>query len=1654
VRRHAKATSAGSTSGSGGSRALFDRVFATRGASNEAKGSGAPSQMFGLFAGLITLLLIALLPASASAVNYELSEAHPSFCSGSGVVGGECGELKGVAVDQSTGHVYVVDQGNNRVDEFAPDGTFVRAFGADVVLSGQHNNGTTNPEVCEPANSSPTDVCKAGVTTATIPGAFGTGARGIAVDPVSHVVYVTVAAARLTYYDGSSTVHSGNTSNFLGQTEGTASAAPSVNVGAPEKFAASTGLALDGSDPLHRYLYVAINVNTSAKTLIDKFEVSGSGLTATSYKCQITGTASDTSVNHTECGNPIPGTTNNNDAHKDGVFEGLAIGGSSNVNGTTGSQVGGNLAVDANGNVFVAEKVGAESPTPTRHVVSEFNSSGNFVTQFKPSGGSPPLSATQPRPEALALLANGNLLVADGGPVATAGGTRVQQYDATTIAPAEPPASAVPIYEFGFETIGGASGGSLGLAVDTSGLPASNGHIYVADKINKKIWNYEVGIPGPPRIKEQESANVSPVTAEVKAKVHTGNANLTDCHFEYVTQAAFTSDSAIPGHDGFTDLSSGGSKPCVETVANDAQYHPVHADLDSLTPSTQYRWRTVATNAVPPMTKGTAETFTTGAASAPTIDAMSLGALSPTTAEVKATINPHFSEVNAANSHFFGRKDCRFEYTTDPAFHDGIQATSCETPSNLGKGGVGVPTKSILTGLTPNTTYYWRVYAANAIGWVEGTPPLSFTTWVKPATVITDPVGAIGETTAVLNGRVDNQGAPLGSTCEFQVALKVDTTFSSPVWTGPCTPNPVTGSGNVAVSASATGLAKNTEYIYRVRAKNQGNEQACGASCFTNGAPVSFATSEAPSIVQGVISVGETKATLGAFINPNGLATTYHLEYVDDATFQADQPEGFEHAIKTTESASIGSDHTSHEVSVQIEELTKETTYHYRFVAHNANGTTKAPPRLFVTPGPIEHPCANETLREENASLALPECRAYEMVSPADKNFGSVDESQQPSVSVAWDGEGLAFCSTAQFGDPPPENGSLCNANYLSRRTAEGWRTRGMVPNYCPRDLNDPNDQSNVATQVYPSPNFDFAAILRPETASCTVYPALVAHSSEPGKYLYREDLRSDPTAYDLLTPEPAFAPAYAKPTGQYAAASDDFSRIVYESTGNQMNDPATPAGVNRLFEWHNDTLSLVSIDPSDHAFATPSVIPLHPTSSPGAANAANAVSADGSRIFFQNPAGGIECAATDCELYLREGDSTTYWVSEQECSPACPNTSAADKFNGATPGGSKALFRSAAKLNNEDTSTVGEDLYMFTKGPNPAGEQNLTLLSKDNEPADGNAAEVRGVIGIADDGNTVYFAARGQIVAGQPIAAGTKVYRWQWNNGASPSVEYLATLRTTPNGAATTQDEQNWSAAEGKGTQIGMPVSLQVTPNGADLLIQTVKPLDPFADRDSDRDVYRWSAQEGWTCLSCQAPGAASAGESTIDINTAEHLPEQVRFRMGNELIHPMSIDGSRVFFGTTDALVPQDTNHLEDVYQWHDGTLSLISTGAGAKPAALVGASRSGKDVFFVTSQPLLGSDTDGAADFYDARIEGGFPPPPPPPPPCEEGTCPGEGTHPPAPSPAATASHEGAGNPPVKRCKKGLVLKHGKCVAKKHKKHHKRPARRASHSRRAAQ
>jgi hypothetical protein len=122
------------------------------------------------------------------------------------------------------------------------------------------------------------------------------------------------------------------------------------------------------------------------------------------------------------------------------------------------------------------------------------------------------------------------------------------------------------------------------------------------------------------------------------------------------------------------------------------------------------------------------------------------------------------------------------------------------------------------------------------------------------------------------------------------------------------------------------------------------------------------------------------------------------------------------------------------------------------------------------------------------------------------------------------------------------------------------------------------------------------------------------------------------------------------------------------------------------------------------------------------------------------------------------------------------------------------------------------------------------------------------------------------------------------------------------------------------------------------------------------------------------------------------------------------MTDDGSAVVFETKEALSLADTDGVTDVYQWHEGHVSLISNGGGSSPWI----TSSGRDIFFRTTVPLTAGDSGTEADIYDARVEGGFPATTSAP--CSGEACQGPPALPPQPpGTSASAAFNGPGSPP---------------------------------------
>jgi hypothetical protein len=187
-----------------------------------------------------------------------------------------------------------------------------------------------------------------------------------------------------------------------------------------------------------------------------------------------------------------------------------------------------------------------------------------------------------------------------------------------------------------------------------------------------------------------------------------------------------------------------------------------------------------------------------------------------------------------------------------------------------------------------------------------------------------------------------------------------------------------------------------------------------------------------------------------------------------------------------------------------------------------------------------------------------------------------------------------------------------------------------------------------------------------------------------------------------------------------------------------------------------------------------------------------------------------------------------------------------------------------------------------------------------------------------------------------------------------------------------------------------------------------------PEADADDAQDVYRYDALTRQLMRVSVGEGGFDAngnrndGEATVgglnqqlaraaDARVRPPVNEGGAMQERNVFARAASDDASRIVFTTFEPLSRRAENHQFDVYEWHDGAVSLLSCGCSTGPDREPVITPSGRDVFFMTGAGLVPEDTDGALDVYDARLGGGLPPPEAPAQRCEGDACQGPLTNP---------------------------------------------------------
>jgi hypothetical protein len=926
-------------------------------------------------------------------------------------------------------------------------------------------------------------------------------------------------------------------------------------------------------------------------------------------------------------------------------------------------------------------------------------------------------------------------------------------------------------------------------------------------------------------------------------------------------------------------------------------------------------------------------------------------------------------------------------------------------------------------------------------------------------------VGTVGAHSAQLHGLV-NPGVP-----DSAIAIAARYRFEyrevgDPTWIAVSDDRAV-GSGfvNVAVAQTVQGLEANTDYEARLVAFRPFSGVADSVT-----AAQPFTTPPSRPDIDAVFVTGRqaTSATLNATINPNGEATAYRFEYGPTAAYGTTVP---------VPDGAAGDSGVAQTFSEAISGLEPETTYHYRVVATNVNGTNASADRTFTT----------------RATVPEHSDRAFELVSPPDKVGGS-GVSNWYSGPGSHGSAGIAspigdrYVSYSYYGASLADGGFAYGSDAtLGQRTATGWVNRPAfnrpggfgatefaklpVMAAASDDLSLTAWGANTQMRIFEGqadlPDLRGTAlrdwetgrweVLAPFAADQQTGPAVFGVVAGGGGHaLAAGDLRG------VAGPGDPTHPAFSGGPGDWLAGNQN---VYIDDVTAGLSDTFPGEGIRSLANvctgQDSDRTKIPSIDETTGKIAAatcPDAIPGRDArlisrrggSLAGGGTPPGHISADGSRVFFMSPSSNVDnlaaCAGsgatTTCppQLYVRDVDAggsvRTRWISQSAVAGQDAGLVGAAIFEGATPDGDKAFFRTASPLTADDPNGGAQvpggvragvanassvDLYMYdfpdAPGADP-GDGTLTRISAGpTGTGDGNA--VTGSIGgftsslraFAADGSRVYFTtaapltgvpapANGTITepggtAGQTATKNLYVYdaglpaaeRWRFV-ARLPATSTLGDCAAT---GALVNEAPLFTSANGigGGFQLGSSANcVRGTVDGSFVTLFTDGRLTGDDPDSVSGDVYGYDAtRQELTRLS--APRGGAVGGSYVCVTEGSGVGTRCHGQpsvasvgtTGKALLQlvsdPATPTERTAFFESASRLVPEDLNDRYDVYQWRDGELSLLSTGApGADDALYRGNDRTGTNVYISTRDRWTWQDHDAVLDIYAARVGGGIP------------------------------------------------------------------------------
>jgi hypothetical protein len=766
--------------------------------------------------------------------------------------------------------------------------------------------------------------------------------------------------------------------------------------------------------------------------------------------------------------------------------------------------------------------------------------------------------------------------------------------------------------------------------------------------------------------------------------------------------------------------------------------------------------------------------------------------------------------------------------------------------------------------------------------------------------------------------------------------------------------------------------------------------------------------------------VSSDSVTLAGEINPRGAAVEYHFEYGQCANSTACSTSGYEASIPVPD-GQLGANFESFAKSVHLQGLLPDTAYHFHLVAHNQEfGTAVGEERMFIT-------------QSGGGPLVLPDGRAWELVTPPSAHGAQFFPIEETGLEqAAAEGGGFAYLASYPTEPDPQGDGLLVQA--LASRGPAGWSSvdvamshskpvgafggAGQEYRFFSEDLG-----SAVAESPGPfsRPESEGLSEAFPEPTERTPYVRHDTTCAQTPATCYAPVLTSTLGEGDVL-PDKKFGGISAEAFGlaTFVGATADVSHVVVSSSvelTEALPAGALPAPDGGLYEWTESSpvterLRLVSVLPEGEGggAATGFEFGRHGVSR-------HAISGDGSRVFFTAFAPGQAWK----HLYMRDtvrGETIRLDVAEGGSAANQPEAF----FQSASADGSEVFFTDLSALTKDaGTGGVNFDLYRcdIVEVEEKGGRRlkcdlsDLTPVPGNGQPGAGEGASVEGNIPGAseNDGGYVYFVANGVQAKGagpgdcakSTLLPGETCNLYVSHEGVT---NFIATLSS--------DDAPDWADTFAEPLK---DMTSRVSPDGVWLAFMSDRELTGYDNHDAksgmpDEEVYLYNAQtKRLVCASCNPTGARPDGEKYGKLTTgngglvggdrvwnegqwlAANVPGWTPYALNRALYQSRYLsDSGRLFFNSSDGLVPQDTNSNEDVYEYEPtgvgpetaacaettatfvpsagGCVGLISSGVGFGESAFLDASANGSDVFFLTAEKLAPQDIGTGLDIYDAH------------------------------------------------------------------------------------